>query len=436
MLKTSMKNIFLTTVLIISVLIKGVSQPAPKLATQIKADKQLDTVYAKATALLSKGFNAGDGYPQVWIRDFNTFIETSCKVYSRDSIRANLLTFLRLQQSNGEIVDGYVLKGHVTWNDPNIYTSPNDPSHVGFKNTVETDQETSLIQAIAKYIRITGDKSILQEMIAGKTALQRLEMSITYLLKNRYSNKYHLLTGATTQDWGDVQIEGGAVVDIDENTHWAMDIYDNAMFVIALNNMAGFYKTENDRKKWQQLKITTVNSIRKHLWDAKKHKFIPHLYLDKSPFPASFDENKIYFHGGTAIAIEAGILSKNEIKLVNQDMLRNVKLSGAPSIGLTLYPVYPENIYKNSSASKPYIYQNGGDWTWFGARMIQQLIQHGFINEAYKELQPMLYRTIKDRGFYEWYGVDGKPNGSAAFKGSAGVLAKAIDELKEWAKNN
>ncbi|MEP6610758.1 MAG: hypothetical protein ABJA76_02690, partial [Mucilaginibacter sp.] len=348
-----MKNIFLTAVLIISVLIKGLAQPGHELAAQIKTDKQLDTVYAKATTLLSKGFNAGDGYPQVWIRDFNTFIETSCKVYSRDSIRANLLTFLRLQQANGEIVDGYVLKGHVTWNDPNIYTSPNEAAHVGFKNTVETDQETSLIQAIAKYIRMTGDKSILQEIIAGKTALQRLEISVTYLLKNRYSNKYHLLTGATTQDWGDVQIEGGAVVDIDENTHWAMDIYDNAMFVIALNNMAGFYKVENDRKKWQQLKTTTVNSIRKHLWDAKQHKFIPHLYLDKSPFPESFDENKIYFHGGTAIAIEAGILSKNEIKLANQDMVRNVKLSGAPSIGLTLYPVYPENIYKNSSASKP-----------------------------------------------------------------------------------
>ncbi|MEO6978366.1 MAG: hypothetical protein ABI113_08300, partial [Mucilaginibacter sp.] len=154
------------------------------------------------------------------------------------------------------------------------------------------------------------------------------------------------------------------------------------------------------------------------------------------PFPESFDENKIYFHGGTAIAIEAGILSKNEIKLANQDMVRNVKLSGAPSIGLTLYPVYPENIYKNSSASKPYIYQNGGDWTWFGARMIQQLIKHGFIKEAYNELQPMLDRTIKDKGFYEWYSVAGKPNGSAAFKGSAGVLAKAIEDLKEWAKHN
>lgn len=431
-----MKTIFISAFLMIGICMAGHTQHDQKLAAQILADKKLDTVYAKASTLLSKGFNAGDGYPQVWIRDLNTFIETSCKVYSRDSIRANLLTFLRIQQPNGEIVDGYVLKGHVTWNDPNIYTSPNDNAHVGFKNTVETDQETSLIQTVAKYIRTTGDKSILQEMIAGKTALQCMETAIAYLLKNRYSSKYHLLTGATTQDWGDVQIEGGAVVDIDKNTHWAIDIYDNAMFVIALNDMADFYKTVKERQKWKVLKVTTVNAIRTHLWDAKNHKFIPHLYTGKSPFPAGFNENKIYFHGGTATAIEAGILSKKQIRLANQDMLRNVKLSGAPSIGLTLYPIYPEGIYKNSTSSKPYIYQNGGDWTWFGARMVQQLIRYGYIKEAYEELQPMINRTIRDKGFYEWYSVDGKPNGSAAFKGSAGVLAKAIDDLKEWARAN
>jgi hypothetical protein len=78
------------------------------------------------------------------------------------------------------------------------------------------------------------------------------------------------------------------------------------------------------------------------------------IYLDKSPFPASFDENKIYFHGGTAITIEAGALSENEIMLVNQHTLRNVKLSGAPSIGIVLYP---KDIYKNSFQSKPFVYQ-------------------------------------------------------------------------------
>lgn len=407
-----------------------------RLAQTILNDKSLDTVYAQATVLLSKGFNAGDGYPQVWIRDFNTFIQTSCKVYSRDSIRKNLLTFLKLQQPNGEIVDGYVLKGHVTWDDPNIYTSVNDTAHVGFKNTVETDQETSLIQAFAKYINITGDRSILNEMIAGKTAIQRLELSIAYLLKYRYSKKYHLLTGATTQDWGDVQVEGGAVVDIDSNTHWAIDIYDNAMFVIALKDMAGFYQKLADQQKWLNLKRVTEKNARQYLWDSKKHKFIPHLYLTTSPFPASFNENNIYFHGGTAVAIEAGLLTTQEIKMVNQDMVKNVSLSGAPSIGLTLYPPYPDGIYKNSTASKPYIYQNGGDWTWFGARMIQQLIRNGYIKEAYAELQPMIIRTLRDKHFFEWYSRDNKPNGSSDFKGSAGQLALTIEMLKDWAEKN
>ncbi|WP_295712683.1 hypothetical protein [Mucilaginibacter sp.] len=405
-----------------------------KLAQTIRDDKRLDTVYTEATLLLGKGFNAGDGYPQVWIRDFNTFIETSCKVYSKDSIRKNLLTFLKLQQPNGEIVDGYVLKGHVTWDDPNIYTSVNDTTHVGFKNTVETDQETSLIQAFSKYIKITGDKSILNERIAGQTARQRLELSIQYLLKSRYSKKYQLLTGATTQDWGDVQIEGGAVVDIDANTHWAIDIYDNAMFVIALKNMAGFYEDNASRQKWLSLKSLTVKKIRQHLWDSKKYKFIPHVYLASSPFPALFNENDICFHGGTAVAIEAGLLSRQEIKLVNLRMVKDVKLSGAPSVGLTLYPIYPENIYKNSTVSKPYIYQNGGDWAWFGARMITQLTENGYIEEAYDELQPMITRTLRDKHFYEWYSRDNKPNGSSNFKGSAGQLAQAIQALKSWAR--
>jgi hypothetical protein len=424
----------ITIALILTVMCLSPVKAQHKLAQKILNDKRLDTVYANAASLLGKGFNAGDGYPQVWIRDFNTFIEMSCKVYSKDSVRKNLLTFLKLQQPNGEIVDGYVLKGHVTWNDPNIYTSVNDTTHVGFKNTVETDQETSLIQAFSKYINITGDRSILKELIAGKTARQRLALSINYLLKNRYSKKYQLLTGATTQDWGDVQIEGGAVVDIDSNTHWAIDIYDNAMFVIALKNMAGFYEDNTSMQHWLSLKSLTTKKIRQYLWDSKRHKFIPHIYLNSSPFPASFNENNICFHGGTAVAIEAGLLSRKEIKLANQNMVNDVQLSGAPSIGLTLYPVYPEGIYKNSTASKSYIYQNGGDWVWFGARMIRQLTENGYVEEAYIELQPMITRTLRDKHFYEWYSRDNKPNGSSDFKGSAGQLAQTIEALKSWAK--
>ena len=413
----------------------GTSKEDKELAARILSDTTLDTVYVKAANLLKKGFTAGDGYPQVWIRDLNTFIETACDVYDRSVIREKLLVFFTLQQPDSQIVDGYVLKGHVTWYDPNIYTSSNDSLHVGFKNTVETDQESSLIQAIGKYMNITGDRTILDETIAGFTVRERLTMAAGYLLANRYSEEYGLLTGATTQDWGDVQVEGGAVVDIDEKTHMSVDIYDNAMFVIALGYMADFANQPSEKNRWEKMKHDFELNIRKHLWDSVNNKFIPHIYLNGSPFPEDFDENAVHFHGGTAVAIEAGILTDNEIMTVYRQMLENVRLSGAPSIGLTIYPPYPDGIIEGSNTCKPYIYQNGGDWTWFGGRMIQQLISHGFVEEAYISVRPMLDRVIANDKFYEWYDIEGKPRGSGDFRGEAGVLAKTIRMMKQWAEN-
>ena len=178
-----------------------------------------------------------------------------------------------------------------------------------------------------------------------------------------------------------------------------------------------------------------AENTRKHLWNNEKQKFTPHVYLDKSPIPEGFDESKVYYHGGTAIAIEAGLLTKAEIEASNKQMLENVQLSGAPTIGLTLYPVYPEGFF-HGGMGKPYIYQNGGDWTWFGARMIQQLTANGFEEEAYTEIRPMIDLVIRNKGFYEWYYVDGTPKGSAQFKGSAGTLARAIQMLRTWAEKN
>ena len=38
-------------------------------------------------------------------------------------------------------------------------------------------------------------------------------------------------------------------------------------------------------------------------------------------------------------------MSEDEIRTVNAQMLENVRLSGMPSIGLTLYPVYPDGFF-------------------------------------------------------------------------------------------
>ncbi|HTI99456.1 MAG TPA: hypothetical protein VL527_11290, partial [Dongiaceae bacterium] len=104
------------------------------------------------------------------------------------------------------------------------------------------------------------------------------------------------------------------------------------------------------------------------------------------------------------------------------------------TIGITVWPPYPLEAFPNLP---PYTYQNGGDWTWFGGRMIQALVANDLAPEAYAELSPMLDRVIKNHGFYEWYDVrTGEPKGSGNFRGSAGVLHDAITQLRAWAEQH
>lgn len=427
-------KILITTALMLCLAWSCITEnPRKTLAKQILNDTSFTIVDTMARSLLKKGFNAGSGYSQVWARDLNTFIEIALEEVNPKAIRGAILVFFALQQPNNEMIDGYVLKKDFDWGDPNQYRSDLDTAHIGFKNTVETDQETSLIQIVGKYVRLTQDTTILSEKIGGKSVLQRMGLMVDYLLKERYSEEQGLLWGAMTADWGDVQPNTDNVVDIDSTTTPAIDVYDNAMFIIALDYLASLTHDQQQSEKWKTIRKSIAEKTREHLWDAGKQKFIPHIYTGKSPVPKGFDESKVYYHGGTAIAIEAGLLNTREIEASNNQMVENVRLSGAPSIGLTLYPVYPDGFF-HGGMGKPYVYQNGGDWTWFGARMIQQLTLNGFEKEAYTEIRPMIDLVIKNRGFYEWYYVDGKPNGSAQFKGSAGTLAKAIQLLRNWAE--
>jgi hypothetical protein len=393
-----------------------------------------DSVKTMAEDLIKKGFNAGDGYGEVWIRDFNTFMDVACKVHDKATIRKSLITFFLFQQDDGAILDGYVPKPKSAGIGYNYYYTNLAPEYAGHKNTVETDQETSLVQAVAKYIRNTGDISILTDTIAGLSVQQRLERALQFLMNKRFDSTHGLLWGATTADWGDVQPEHDWGVELNTDTHKAIDIYDNAMFVIAIDDYLKLaHITSGQRRYWTNTRDNIRKNIRTHLWDAAKEKYRPHIYLSKSPFPSSFNESEVYYHGGTTVAIEANLLTKHEVKQAYRKMQENVKQAHAATIGLTLYPVYPEGSFKNKGMG-PYSYQNGGDWTWFGGRMVTQLLRYNLLNEAREALEPMLTRVLKNKGFYEWYTPANEPKGSSGFKGEAGVLWTAIVLLKE--KNN
>lgn len=404
------------------------------ISSTIANDEKLEIVKNKAREVVKAGFNAGDGYREVWIRDYNTFITLAAEVHPKEMLKENLLVFFRMQGEDGNIIDGFTPVEDVGENESDFSYFESEPRYAGHKNTVETDQESSLIQTVYKYIHSTGDSSILKEEVGGKSVLKRMEWAMEFLMNARYSEEYGLIWGATTADWGDVQPEHGWGVDLDENTHRAIDIYDNAMMIIALDNLMEM--APEIKSKWEPVRTQLAVNARKHLWDSNTQKFIPHIYLEGSPFPEDFNEREIYYFGGTAIAIEAGLLSKDEIKLSLDKMVECVKKAGAPSIGLTIYPPYPEGFFANPIMNPVYSYQNGGDWTWFGGRTVLELVKNGFVNEAYEQIQPMVERVIENNGFYEWYSIDNKPRGSGTFRGSAGVLYEAILALEQASDGN
>jgi glycogen debranching enzyme len=405
----------------------------PPLKEKILTNEGFAHVKEKAREIVKTGFNAGDGYGEVWIRDYNTFIELSCEVYPKEEIRENLLVFFRMQGVDGNIIDGFIPKSRVHDGGYDYIYSELEPRYAGHKNTVETDQEASLVQAVYKYVTKTNDYQFLNEVVGSISVIDRLEQSLDFLMNHRYNEQYGLLWGATTADWGDVQPEHEWGVYLTDDTHYAIDIYDNAMFLIAIDNFMEL--APGKKEKWQKTRNQIANNTRKHLWDVQNQKFIPHIYLGGSPFPDDFDENIVFYHGGTAIAIEAGLLSRDEIKISLEKMIANVQAVGAASIGLTMYPAYPEGFFRNKGMY-PYGYQNGGDWTWFGGRMIQQLVRYGFIDEAYAQLIPMTDRVVKNDGFFEWYTIQNEPKGSGTFRGEAGVLYKAITMMEDWASKN
>jgi hypothetical protein len=402
-----------------------------QLARTILQNDDLDIVLRKAKAILKTGFNAGDGYSAIFIRDLNTFIELGVQVHEYDVLADRLARFFVFQSGDNHIQDVYYYPKMTTDSDPY------DPDRMG-RATVETDQETSLVQAICKLVHTTGNRSVLDMVIEGKSVLDRMDLALNYLVDHRWSEQHGLVWGATTVDWGDVQPEAGvnATQFRPGVSHRAIDIYDNAMLVVALQQYLLLIEKDREKHtKWTRILSELRKSIREHLWDKQRQKFIPHLYLESSPFPHDFDENNILYHGGTAVAIEADLLCSTEILESLKKMRDNVKASGCATIGLTCWPCYPDGFFHGGGMERAFVYQNGGDWTWFGGRMVRQLIRHGYVADAYREMLPMVQRVIDNDGFYEWYDQYNKPRGSGTFRGSAGVLGMAIKEIQEWAES-
>jgi len=421
----------------------------------LATDARFDECRAMALQCLRGGLNAGSHFHEIWIRDLNTFIVPALEVVPASEVREALLSFFHFQEDDGNLPDGVVAENK---HDPyykNFRRADTLPGRMAMKNSVSADQETSFVQALARYVTTTGDRAILSAEVNGRACLARTLDALEFLWSKRWSPAHGLICNAATIDWHDVQPEDAFGLEVNANTHRAVGVYSNAVALLALDDLLALNcLTTSEQECWTRRRAELAVAIRQVLWDAERGKFYPHRYLEEgSPFPPELDEDAIFFPLGTALAIRAGVLTAEETARSWAATLEAVRRAGAASIGFSPWPPYPEKCYA-AKGIQPWGYANGGDWTWWGAQTAAAYARAGYVAEAYEALLPMVERVLRDREFFEWYDRNNQPAGkvkaapsaqtggqgwgalalgAAQFRGAAGCLVIAIDTLRRLA---
>lgn len=362
------------------------------------------------------GFMAGTGYPQVWVRDSATIIPASRFYYQKPFLVSWLEEILSCQEENGSLPD---------WVDASGRTD---------KNTTESDQESSAVQAAAAIVRLLGEKegaAWLQKKLGAKRIIDRLDQALLFLGQFRTDPVSGLITGAHTADWGDVESgdKDQQAIYVDDKTIWTTDIYDQSMFYQAALDISYLWEVAGEPGRsafWREKAEAVKAKTNLYLWQEEKGFFRVHRHVDSSGH--AFAEDDIFAMGGNAQAILSGLATAEQAQKIIQEAGRRQKSLGVSTISGSLLPPYPEGFFRHPMMDNQYEYQNGGQWDWFGGRLIKAMYDSGLSDEATRCLLEIARKNLERGGFYEWDTKEGQGRGSENYAGSAGALALALYE--------
>ncbi|MCP5047055.1 MAG: hypothetical protein GY940_07770 [bacterium] len=362
------------------------------------------------------GFSAGSTYPQVWIRDTATLMRYAKGFYSLETLSRGVELFFRHQAAEGEIVD---------WVDVSGRTG---------KNTVETDQESSLV--LAAYEIVVSDSKWLDKQIGGKTVAERLEMALEWVWKTKRSAKDGLIVSGFTADWGDTEntYPDQRATSLSDRSTLVFGIYTQAKYIQAMDCLIRMLKTDpskrvgrNERiRRWtsrlQGLKRETV----KRLYLNDRGYFITHLVAEAGKQDYFKMEKEMLGVGGNAEAMIAGLMDRGKIKRFLGVLEKRRAQYKLRTVSFTLLPPYPEGFFSHHLLKHPWSYQNGGEWDWIGARVVRGLFLNGFPGEGETYLKEIVKKNLANFCIFEWEDRRGTGRGALFYVGAAGVIGDAI----------
>jgi len=295
------------------------------------------------------------------------------------------------------------------------------------KNTVESDQESSLV--LAAWHLALSDPSWLVGEVAGVSRLRRLEMALEWLWQKRRDVKRRLIWSGFTADWGDVErsYPDQRAIKLSDRSRRTYSTYAQALFIQAAQKLVLMAERLNDETmadRWRQREKSVVAETRRQLFLADRGYFRIHRVEGKDD--SLRWERNILAVGGNAEAMRAGLMSRAEIARFLKVLEKRRGEYGLRTVSFTLLPPFPENFFPHPLLRVPWSYQNGGEWDWIGGRLVSALYRAGFRNEADRYLEEILAKNLDEMNVFEWSDRAGNGRGALFYAGAAGVLGEAI----------
>jgi hypothetical protein len=378
------------------------------------------------------GFRPGKVYPEMYVRDIAWGMETAQYYYPDEYLREPIEAYLRRQYTAstasldgdfGVVAGAGAIGGIIT------------PQGHSNKQTITTDEETSLIHAAYLYYNMTYDVNWLQRDVNGRSVIERLNQAADWLYTYRLDRQLQLLWRGHTTDWGDVKFEAGpGYTDYNPaQDHLTASIYDQALAYLALLELAEMNAAVGNTARadeWQNKAEALKFQTNKLLWQPKKGYYLTHAHV--TPLAHDFDES-VMVSISNALAVYSGLTDFQQNKAIFQNLERAQLAAGAKKPGLSLYPYYPNqwpNLFFEYSGMGYGNYQNGGVWDWWGGVQIKAEFQTGFAKMALTHLLQVANDWQKHPGnIIEWQSTtDPRHEGSHYYSAAAGTMGSAIIE--------
>ncbi len=355
------------------------------------------------------GFAAGTTYPQVWIRDTATMLGYARFFYPLVDLQGIVDRFFAAQTPSGEVQDWVDSIGRCD------------------KNTVESDQESSLV--LATWHLALCDPAWLRGQVKGASRLARLDLALEWLWQSHCDPKRVLIWSGFTADWGDVErsYPDQRAIKLSDRSRRTYSTYSQALFIQAAQKLVLMAERLDDRAmagKWRQRGKAVATECRNQLFLPDKGYFIVHRVEGMDDI-LRWEQN-ILAVGGNAEAMRAGLMNTAEIARFLRELEKRRGEYGLRTVSFTLLPPFPENFFPHPALRQPWNYQNGGEWDWIGGRLVSALYRAGFRKEADKYLDEIVKKNLSDMNIFEWSDKSGNGQGALFYAGAAGVLGEAI----------